>query len=74
MLKENYKQKREELNDLLIEMDIPKHLYFVLVELNLYIYQNKRFHPDAQKALDLIHEISYEKLTYFNLRMIPEEI
>ena len=67
MLKEEYKQKRSELDDILIEMNVPKMLFHVPVELNLYIYQEKRFHPDAQKAFDLLYEISAEKLTRFHV-------
>lgn len=73
MLKEDFKTKRSELDDILLEMDIPKLIFHIPVELNLFIYGNRRFHPDAQKALDLLYELSNQKLTRFNLNPINEE-
>lgn len=70
MLKEEFKLKRNELDDILMEMNVPKLIWHVPVDLNLFIYTNKRFHPDAQKALDLLHELSNQKITRFNLSPI----
>lgn len=67
MLKEEYKSKREALDSILIEMNVPKLIWHVPVELNLFIFQHRNFHPDAQKALDLIYEMSPKRITKFNI-------
>ena len=67
VLKENYKDKREELDDILYDMEVPKVLFYNLKELNLFLAHGRKEHPDCAKALDLIHEISPVRLTHFTI-------
>lgn len=63
----NYKDKRDSLDDLLYEMEVPREYFFRLAELNSFIAIHREDHPKAQEALDLIQEISPVKLTHFKL-------
>lgn len=54
MLKEDYKQKRSELDDILIEMNVPKHFYYTLAELNIYIYNRKTILSRCTKSFRFI--------------------
>lgn len=62
MLKENYKQKREELNDILIELDVPKIHWYNLQFLNSVVSRLKES-DSRNNAIKLIHEISPIQLT-----------
>jgi hypothetical protein len=63
----NYKEKREELNDLLYEMDVPRELFHNFTELNYFIANFKAEQPNAQQALDIIQEISPMVLTKYKI-------
>lgn len=73
MLPDNYKQLREELNDFLIELDIPKIYWYQLDKLNIYLnhYEyNSMSIKDKEaikRATELVHEISPVKLTKLNV-------
>lgn len=67
MLKENFKQKREELDDLLIILDMPKACWHMSHILNHKLSQLP-ISEERNKALIILHELNPEKLTY----IIPE--
>ena len=63
MLKENFKEKREELDDLLINLNVPKIYWHQLQVLNCYL-SGLGISEERNNALKLLHEISPAKLTY----------
>lgn len=60
MLKENYKDARDKLDEILTEMEVPRFLWHYFRGLSFYIKVNKFNHPQCDEALDLIKEIRGE--------------
>jgi hypothetical protein len=62
----NYKDLREQLDDILYDLDVPKEYFHRLADLNRHLadhVDNKD--PKVQKAFEIIHKISPVQLIHF---------
>lgn len=61
----NYKDLKEELDDLLIKMGIPRILYYQSTKLRNYILIHHFESEHALRAIDLINQISMDYLNVY---------